>query len=64
VPEITVDENSYLGLSENDIRFAGKHLEMLAEPEPPFVKLRSYADFQTSVLPFDAGHAITALIWR
>lgn len=62
VPEIAVDENGYLGLGENDIRFAGKLLEMLAEPETPFVKFRAHAVLQSRVLPLDAGHAIASLL--
>jgi hypothetical protein len=62
VPEITVDENGYLGLGENNIRFAGKLLEMLAEPETPFVKFRAHTGLQSRVLPLDAGHAIASLL--
>lgn len=62
VPEIAVDENSNLGLGENDIRFAGKLIEMLTEPETPFVKFRAHAVLQARVLPLDAGHAIASLL--
>jgi hypothetical protein len=54
VPEITVNKNGHFGPGENDIRFAGKFLEMLSEPETPFVKFRANAGFQPRIFSLDA----------
>lgn len=54
MPEIAVDENSDLGLGENDIRFTGQLLLMFAESEPPFVKFRANAGLQSCIFPLNA----------